>query len=224
MSPLTPSTDRFPPIMSSHRTIRACLTLLPLLLAACASTDPASRENWLKPSPTLAQTIDQKAERMAWTHNLEDRVELIQWFAGVGEPAYPKWLELAEDERPHVAGSALAALGATGDPSLIKYIREIHVDRDDQSLRLEHARALANLGDWGETRVLIDALRSEQPYTRAVAARTLRNLTGQSLGYDARAEEGEREQAVQRWERWWAASQSFGSQLEPVVQPASQTR
>ena len=56
--------------------------------------------------------IEDQAQRLPWTQGRE-RIEQIHWFATVGEPAYPKLLELVQDERPDVAGSAMAALGAT---------------------------------------------------------------------------------------------------------------
>lgn len=187
------------------------LSLLALApLCACSATRASQKpgpDTWLKASPSLQQEIDRRALSVPYTHRLEDRVELIRWFAGVGEPAYPTLLELADDERPHVAGTALAALGSTGDPTLIEPLRRIRWRNDDRSVRLERARALAQLGDWSETNLLIDALRDDDAYVRAVAARTLEGLTGESFGYDPRAEASAREAGVARWERWWERAQ-----------------
>ena len=198
--------------------------LLPscLLFAAlaCSSTRsstgsrPGSGE-WLEASPTLRSDIENHAHRLPWVHGLEERVEIIQWFAGVGEPAYSVLLELARDSRPVVAGAALAALGATRDARLVEHIQAIRIpDEADDTMRLEHARALLTLGDWGSAvPTLIKGLRNEELYVRALALRTLADATGRRHDYDARAPEAEREAAIARWEAWWAVQS--GDPLQP---------
>ncbi|MFT4540086.1 MAG: HEAT repeat protein [Planctomycetota bacterium] len=170
-----------------------------------AGTRPGSGE-WLDPSPTLRSDIESHAHRLPWVHGLEERVEIIQWFAGVGEPAYPVLLELAIDTRPGVAGSALAALGATGDARLVEHLQDIELPDDaEDTLRLELARALLTLGDWVSAMpTLIEGLQNEELYVRALALRTLSDVTGHRHDYDARAEVEEREEGVARWQQWWA--------------------
>jgi hypothetical protein len=200
---------------------RAALASLFAVLCACVTTDDGrggrrGDENdayarWIQPSPLLRQQIQDEAERLPWTHGFE-RLEQIRWFASVGEPAYPKLLELASDEREDVAAAALAALGATLDRRLVPYIRQLDwtEERAAGDLGLERARTLLRLGDWGEIPVLISGLRDERLYTRSLCLDALKEATQETLEYDPRSEPVERENAVQRWERWWLARTNDG--------------
>ncbi|MEM7517965.1 MAG: hypothetical protein AAF368_13705, partial [Planctomycetota bacterium] len=132
---------------------------------------------WLKGSPALQQSIEDNAQRLPWTHDME-RVEMIQWFAQVGEPAFPKLLELAQDPRSDVAGSAYAALGATQDSRLVEPLRRTSLPADAApDLELERARALLRLGDWSVIPVLIDGLEDEGLWRRSNSARALWEAT-----------------------------------------------
>ena len=179
-----------------------------LISSACASSEKASASPWLEASPTLEGKIEQKATKLAFAPTLEERVQLIQWFAGVGEPAYDTLLDLVEDPRSDVAGSALAALGATGDVRLVPFIKNIDLPANAESLALERARTLVRLGDWSDVPVLIEGLKSERPYTRAVCAKTLASATNETFGFEAQGKEEDRLVAIQRWEAWWASRQT----------------
>lgn len=186
------------------------------LLSACVTTTDARPERqvssspWLEPSPVLAQQIEDQAKRLPWTHGVE-RVELIAWFARVGEPAYPKLLELAADPSVDIAGSALAALGATGDKRLVRPLHELAWQEPlSPVLELERARTLTRLGDWSEIEVLIRGLRSEDTMTRVLCIQALGDATGDKLGYDARASELEREAAAKQWDAWLARRRGEG--------------
>ena len=158
---------------------------------------------WLEPSPGLRQQIEDEAQKLPWTHGRE-RIEQIHWFATVGEPAYPKLLQLVQDERPDVSGSALAALGATRDSRLVDSLRKIQW-RDDcpPAIRYERARMFLRLGDWREVPTLIAGLRDESLMIRALCAQALFESTGEHLGYDAKEAALVREEAAVRWETWW---------------------
>lgn len=175
---------------------------LALLSLACASTAKVESP-WLEASPQLQEKIDRRAAKLAYTPGLEARVELITWFARVGEPAYDRLLALTEDPRPDVAGAALAALGATGDSRLVPYLQQYDKD-EPPGVQLERARALLNLGDWSGMPIMIDGLRSDQSYTRALCAKALEAATKETFGYDPKGAVEAREAAVDRWESWWA--------------------
>lgn len=186
------------------------------LLSACVTTTDAreprevSDSPWLEASPVLAQQIDDQAKRLPWTHGVE-RVELIAWFARVGEPAYPRLLELVNDPSTDVAGSALAALGATGDKRLVRALHELDWPTPlDPVIELERARTLTRLGDWGEIDVLIRGLRSEDVMVRTLCIQALDQATGDKLGYDPRANELEREAAARQWDTWLARRRGEG--------------
>jgi len=190
---------------------------LALALSACSSTGEAEEDSggrsgrWLAPSPILRQQIDDEAERMPWTHGVE-RLEMIRWFAAVGEPAYPTLLELATDSRDQVAATALAALGATGDRRLVPALRVIpwSEERFRGDLGLERARTLIRLGDWSELPTLIAGLGDGRLWTRTLCSQALEEATGHTFGYDPRADERERENAIRRWDEWWLARTGEG--------------
>jgi hypothetical protein len=207
--------------MRHHRYVLALCSVA--LLCACTTTrssmsssrnsQGSARSNsvaeaiatneWLEPSPALREQIIDSAKKLPWTHGLE-RVELIHWFAQVGEPAYPTLLEMVLDARKDVAGSALAALGATRDSRLVDALHALPWPAtQDADLSLERARTLLRLGDWGMVPELIEGLKDERIMTRGLCIQALFEATHERYGYDARAEEPERTEAIKKWELWW---------------------
>lgn len=180
------------------------------LLASCSSTPKEEQvrkpheEPWLEPSLVLEQQLTDQIQRLPWTHGTA-RVDQVRWFTSVGEPAYPRLLELCADKRPDVAGAALAALGATHDARLVVHLHRVKwAEPMDRGLELERARALVRLGDWSEVGKLVEGLRDESLWARAWCSQALHEVTNERFGYDARAEPENREQAVLRWEAWLA--------------------
>lgn len=178
-------------------------------LAACSSTKNVSEgdlevQGWVQPSALLRQQMEDEAQRLPWTKGLE-RLEQIRWFVTVGEPSYGILLELTSDGRPTVSSAAFAALGASGDRRLVEALHEQAFNTEAASfeLRLERARTLVRLGDWGEMPLLIQGLSSERLFTRALCAEALEQATGQSQGFDPRSGDSDRELAVEAWKRWW---------------------
>ena len=205
--------------MQSNRRRLASLALL-LALSACSSSgnknsmdDERAPGEWLQPSPLLAQRIDDEAQRLPYTHGME-HLEQIRWFASVGEPAYPTLLELACDQRDHVAAAAMAAMGATRDGRLVGPLNSLtcweegHRRSDD--LMLERARALVRLGDWDAMPTLIEGLASDSRRVRALCDQALFESTRQRFGFEADGPEEERTAAIRHWEEWWLARTGEG--------------
>jgi len=189
--------------------------ILALSLVACVTvsdgkqkTHEANLGPWVEASPQLADKIERKAQELPWTHGIE-RVELIQWFAQVGEPAYPALLGLVLDPRPDVAGAALAALGTTRDSRLVNPLRELPwPDLEHSDLALERARTLLRLGDWSMLPHLIEGLGDERVMIRALCGQALYEATHERLGFDPNGTDEERSHSVERWNGWWAARQA----------------
>ncbi|MBK7644056.1 MAG: hypothetical protein IPJ19_13565 [Planctomycetes bacterium] len=201
--------------MASKHLLRVAfaLSLLGLVAAgsSCATTHSSVQgaDTWLEPSPALARRIEDESKRVPYTHGVE-RIELIRWFASVGEPAYPRLLELAADPRKDVAIAAFAALGATRDTRLVSHLQAIQITDgpDATDLRLERSRTLLRLGDWSSAPVLIAGLRDERAFTRALCSQALNEATHESFGFDPKLEPAQSEEAVARWEAWWKSRQS----------------
>lgn len=188
--------------------------LLALPLVSCVTVGdkgPVREANlgpWVEPTPQLQLKIDQQAQRLPWSHGIE-RIDIIQWFAGVGEPAYPVLLELVLDPRSDVAGAALAALGATRDARLVEPLRELpwpEIERTD--LALERARTLMRLGDWSMMPHLIEGLSDDRVMIRALCGQALYEATHERMGFEAGADEAQRAEAIARWKAWWSSRQA----------------
>lgn len=212
---LTQSRSRFP--------LLALLVLLFAGASSCSSTKSSLREEgtgWLAASPALQRRIDDEARRLPWTHGVE-RVELIHWFAALGEPAYGTLLTMVADPRKDVAIAALAALGATRDSRLVAALARVQVPEgaDAKDLQLERARTLLRLGDWQAAPTLIAGLRDERLFTRALCSQALTEATHESFGFDPKAEEPAREECVRRWESWWKERSADALLPRPATQP-----
>jgi hypothetical protein len=195
--------------MRSNRRIELALLCSLFLGGACASNsrdvrDEGPEQEWIQPTPLLAQQIEDEAARLPFSHGF-DRLEQIRWFASLGEPGYSTMLRLAADPRDDVAAAALAALGATLDARLVPHILALpwSEERQQTDLGLERARTLVRLGDWSHIPLLIQGLHDERLFTRSLCIDALREATKETQGYDPRAEKSEREKAVLRWEQWW---------------------
>ena len=168
---------------------------------------PRAESDWILPSRTLHDDIEARAEVLPWT-NGRDRIDLITWFASVGEPAYDKLLGFLVDERPVVVTTALAALGATGDSRLVPYIRDAEQPTWEGTLLLESARTRVRLGDWSAMPILINGLESDEVFVRGLCAQSLYQATNEKLGFDAHASLPEREASIARWRAWWETRDS----------------
>jgi HEAT repeat protein len=217
--------------MASSTLSRVSLPFFLLALVAlgssCATTHSSvttQTDGWLDPSPGLKRRIDDEALRIPYTHGVE-RIELIRWFATVGEPAYPKLLELAGDPRKDVAIAALAALGATRDSRLVAPLEKVEIPDgpDAVDLRLERARTLLRLGDWGAVPPLITGLRDERMFTRALCSQALTEATKESFGFDPKVEPAQSAEAVAQWEAWWKARSADKLLAKPVEPPRKNT-
>jgi hypothetical protein len=180
------------------------IPLAVLALASCAS-NPAEEPQaspWLAPSPVLERQIEERVARLPWSHG-QERVDLILWFASVGEPTYSYLLELCSDPRPDVSAAALAALGATRDSRLVDHLRALDWPEVlPEQVRFERARAFLRLGDWSEVGVLVDGLADDELWTRAWCFRALQESTNRTFDFDPKASEEERRAGVERWRDW----------------------
>ncbi len=205
------------PNPSSYKLMRLlllCLALFSFTATSCVTVGPDSGKQkanlgpWVEASPGLQQKIESQAQRLPWSHGM-DRVELIQWFASVGEPAYETLLNLVLDPRPDVSGAALAALGATRDSRLVQPLRDLPwPEADSPDLALERARTLLRLGDWSMVPLLMKGLEDQRLMTRALCGQALYESTHERFDFDPNGTEEERAASVQRWQAWWHARQT----------------
>lgn len=108
-----------------------------------------------------------------------------------------------------VGGLALALMGCSLPPQQPDFSS---VDPIERSLALE---AAARGNQSVNLRNVIQELESSDPAVRLFAIATLRNLTGQDLGYNPGDAESARTEAINRWWKW------LESQPPPPMNPES---
>ncbi|MCC7013513.1 MAG: hypothetical protein IT454_13195 [Planctomycetes bacterium] len=189
-----------------------CAVFAVSFAASCATTtlgsDPSG--DWLRPSPMLKRQIEDQIERLPWTHGVE-RIEQIQWFASVGEPAYADLMRVCVDPRPDVAASAVAALGATGDSRLVEALKALDWPAsDDAALAYEKARAYLRLGDWSHVDVLVAGLEEDSDWARAWCAAALKESTRLDFGFEPAGDPAARAASIAKWREWIVARSREG--------------
>ena len=74
---------------------------------------------------------------------------------------------------------------------------------DSPRARYERARCHVSLGDWEPMGILLEGLRDEQLWPRALSFKALRTATNQTFDYKPQEDDlAVREAATARWEDW----------------------
>lgn len=197
-----------------HRSSVAAAVLLTLAAASCSSTTKGSASargsdadtEWLEPSPALKRDIQLKAMEVEVIQTPDDFVRLSDWFQHVGEPAYPKLLEMVGSGDARARSFAMSVISAMRDPRLLDPFREA-VSLDDlrsDNHRYDYARAILSMGDFDGAPILIGGLEDPNPQKRALAYRALGRSTNTGIGFDPHGSEEERAESIAKWRRWWA--------------------
>ena len=95
---------------------------------------------------------------------------------------------------------AAMRLGIVGDMSAIP---ALHTALEDQTIRLDAALSLAQLGNKAAIPVLINEFLSDDAPLRHTGICLLLQLTGQTMGFDPEDDQSTRVAAIQRWKNWW---------------------
>ena len=196
--------------MKRSLNLRVLVPVLTLLVASCVTDDPSRRGNqpiddspWVRPGIQLKGELDREAATLPYMRSKEDQVRVIQWFVEQGELGFEVLLEAAAGEDDHAAILALTALASSRDRRLVEHLREIPFPSTSHaSRRLAHARAHMVLGDWTHADVLIEGLRSEDVWSRALSAAALKSATNNSFGFQPTGDVQVREAAAIKWDQW----------------------
>lgn len=197
--------------------LAAFVSVLALAAAACSSstkgsTSAAAMEStdvseWLEPNALLNGQIELRSNEVEVISSLEDFVRLSDWFQNVGEPAYPKLLEMASSSSKRSREFGLSVIAANGDARMLEPFKaRIPVpSRDEVNHRYEYARALLRMGDISGAPYLIEGLEEAGAKKRAMAYNALLESTQNNIPFDASGTEEERAASVAAWRQWYAA-------------------
>jgi len=109
---------------------------------------------------------------------------------------------------------AAAFVGCAGESAYVKQLRS--------PLPQERFEAVLWLAQHGSEKLvpnLIEALMDDDLSVRWAALQTLKDRTGETMGYRPGDPEGQRFEAVGRWEEWWKKHGGPVPKLEKPQQP-----
>ena len=95
-------------------------------------------------------------------------------------------------------------------------------DSANPAARMYAIEEAAREGDPTALRELVDQLDCTDPAVRFMAINALQRLTGQTLGYDYRAEAFERREAIDRWEDYVDEQEAEGPAPTGATAPAAE--
>ncbi|MEM9383165.1 MAG: hypothetical protein AAGB93_24665, partial [Planctomycetota bacterium] len=154
----------------------ALTALLSVVAPACSSTKSRSGSNgdygvWTEPTADLARQIELRAMRVSVIASPDEYVELSDWFQSVGEPAYPRLLEMIDTGDMRQRSFALSMMYGLRDRRLVEPLKAVMPAEalEVQGHRYEYARALAAMGDFEMLPELIDGLQDDDRMVRGLA-------------------------------------------------------
>lgn len=179
--------------------IRA-LSLLALCSLSCACA-AVKKHPFEEPPPLMREQIERKISEIPFTRDWE-RINTLDWLTRCGEAAFPALIEGLESKDPDIRAGAANVLGRSQDRRVIPFLNKTADDADSR-VRYEFARSLLRLGDWSKVPILIEGLRDESEYARALCNDALRTYTKADFGFVPSAAKELREEPVRKWETWW---------------------
>lgn len=202
-------------------------------LYGCGTTSHATNNEFAQPNSLMAKEIDSRVEQIPYQHR-EELYNNLLWLAQRGEQAIPSLLKGLASNEPKVRSSTAWVLGRIGDRRTIGNLQQL-VNDQHETVRLEVARSLVEMGDVKQAPTLIAALDSEKVQVRAMCHDALKRATGKDFGYDHLTDNMEqRKVAVLRWRQWWSVqsndpwfAQQYAQQNQiatPGAAPLGETR
>lgn len=207
------------------------LLWITLPLFGCGTTSHATSD-YAQPNSLMAKEIDSRVEQIPYQHRDELYNNLL-WLGQRGEQAIPALLKALANNEPKVRSSAAWVIGRIGDRRTIADLQR-YTNDSHETVRLEVARSLVEMGDVKQCPTLIAALDSEKVQVRAMCHDALKRATGKDFGYDHLTDNvDQRKTAVLRWRQWWSVqsndpwfAQQYAQQNQiamPGAAPAGET-
>lgn len=151
----------------------------------------------------MGEEIDSRISQIPYQHR-EQLYNNLLWLQQAGEQAIPSLLKGLKHDEPKVRSSCAWVIGQIGDKRAIPALQPLMSDKSE-SVRLEVARSLVDMGDVKYCPVLIEALDHEKVHVRGMCHEALKKSTGRDFGYDHLTDNTtQRKSAALRWRQWWA--------------------
>jgi hypothetical protein len=107
----------------------------------------------------------------------------------------------------------LKAIGAPAVPFLLPLLEE-----ESELTRIGAARLLSEIGDETAIEPCIEALLDSNEHVREFANKTLEKVTHENFGFQAQASPRRREQARDKWRKWWDAEKAEYEKDQKLIQ------
>ncbi len=129
-----------------------------------------------------------------------------------GEKAIPYLTKALKDTDARVRHRAVMCLAWMGSQDVVPKLHELMKD-DDASVRRAVVGALGTLKSKASFPGLIQALDDEDVKVREAAHRTLKELSGRRIAFNAKGTLEERDKVKARWRTWWKEQRSSAENL-----------
>lgn len=181
--------------------------LCALPLAGCATSGESKTTDFAKANSIMAREIETRIQEIPYQHREKLFANLL-WLSQTGEQAIPALLTGLQHAEPKVRSSCAWVLGRIGDRRTIPDLQRVSNDKHE-TVRLEVARTLVEMGDMKSCPALIVALDSDKVQVRGMCHEALKRATARDFGYDHLSDNVEqRRQSVLRWRQWWGTQTS----------------
>ncbi len=185
--------------------MRIAVLSLPLMLlcTACSMFSTQEKSEFTPPNSLMADEIHSRVQQIQYQHR-DELLQNLMWLSQTGEPAIQALLDGLKSQSPKVRSSCAWALGRIHDRRTIPHLQAVVKDQNE-TVRLEAARALLGMGDLSPSTLLIEGLDSDKKEVRFLCHESLKASTGRDFGYDHLSDdEAQRHIAVLSWRQWWS--------------------
>ncbi len=172
-----------------------------------------SKREYYKGSPQMQAALQTQIEALQGAE-LKDQVVAMNRILSHGEPAAFMLEKSLKHASPEVRAMSAYGLGLRRDPRALNALATV-VDDPSDKVRFEAATAMVRLGDRRGAPTLVSGLSNPDPLVRNRSIRILESVTGETFGYAADDEPGERNAAIARWRAWIDASNARARAPKP---------
>lgn len=204
--------------------MRICLIICSVcIITGCVTTTTQLRgsklpEDDIPKEEQIQNDVELLVDAMALKNTRMETIckRLIEY----GEKAVPELGKNIENRISIVRLGCIYCLGQiyerTKSPKIKAFEKRFEKRLNDpvEKVQLEAAATLCSFQNYHGIPILINALRHKEPYVRMTTQQVLRKTFNLAFGYDHNAPAENRQQAIEKWEKWW--QQNRHQYLDPT--------